>query len=345
MIEIQIHPSDIRRRVRYFFFNRRAVLVGIGGLGLLLFFVITSMAVAPSVIRRVYKDNYVHAMRQEQAVQSEKLRQHVDQMSSLAESLDVHRIRVEKLITVYGLDQTNLGHGGLRNPLNSKSPGHEVALTDARSQENQLRKSVMRLQQQIEMVARYERANAELIRHVPSILPVPSDQFVLTSPFGGRISPFTRTSDFHKGLDLAAPTGTAVKASGDGVVTFAGRYPMSQNVAWWRFGNVVVVNHADRFITIYAHCDTVNVKAGQRVSQGEVIATVGSTGWSTNSHLHYEVRSDLERPGHFDPIDPRIYILDYQWSDEEALLIRARTSKDYRNFDPLPSSFIGKRGV
>ena len=120
---------------------------------------------------------------------------------------------------------------------------------------------------------------------------------------------------------------------------------MSQNVAWWRFGNVVVINHADRFITIYAHCDTVNVQQGQRVSQGDLIATVGSTGWSTNSHLHYEVRSDLERPGQFDPVDPRIYILDYQWSDEEALLIRSRTSKDYKNFDPLPVAFIGKRGV
>ncbi len=345
MIEIQIHPSDIRRKVRYFFFNRRAVLAGIGLLGVLLFFVITSMAVAPSVIRRVYKNNYVHAMRQERAVQSERLKQHVDQMGSLAESLDLHRVRVEKLMTVYGLKNSGLGYGGLPNLLSSKNSGHEIALQDARSQENQLRSSVMRLQRQIEILANYERANAELIRHVPSILPLPSDQFVLTSPFGGRISPFTRTSDFHKGLDLAAPTGTAIKASGDGVVTFAGRYPMSQNVGWWRFGNVVVINHADRFITIYAHCDTVNVSAGQRVSQGETIATVGSTGWSTNSHLHYEVRSNLERPGHFDPIDPRIYILDYQWSDEEALLIRARTSKDYKNFDPLPSTFIGKRGV
>lgn len=345
MIEIQIHPSDIRRKVRYFFFNRRAVLAGIGVLAVLLFFVITSMAVAPSVIRRVYKNNYVHAMRQERAVQSERLKQHVDQMTSLAANLDVHRIRVDKLMTVYGLSPMGLGHGGLQNPLSSRTHAHEIALTDARNQESQLRSSVEQLQQQIEILASYERANAELIRHVPSILPVPSDQFVLTSPFGGRISPFTRTSDFHKGLDLAAPTGTPILASGDGVVTFAGRYPMSQNVAWWRFGNVVVVNHADRFITIYAHCDTVNVKAGQRVSQGEVIATVGSTGWSTNSHLHYEVRSNLERPGHFDPIDPRIYILDYQWSDEEALLIRARTSKDYKNFDPLPSTFIGKRGV
>ena len=345
MIEIQIHPSDIRRKVRYFFLNRRAVLAAIGVLGFLLFFVISSMAVAPSVIRRVYKRSYIQSMRHEKVAQQEQLRRHVEQMTSLEESLDTQRIRVEKLIAVYGLDRAGLGHGGLPNPLDLRRTDPSPELQDARSQETQLRNSVMRLQQQIEILSRYEKENAELIRHVPSILPIPSDQFVLTSPFGGRISPFTRTADFHKGLDLAAPTGTPILASGDGVVTFAGRYPMSQNVAWWRFGNVVVINHADRFITIYAHCDTVNVQQGQRVSQGDLIATVGSTGWSTNSHLHYEVRSDLERPGQFDPVDPRIYILDYHWSDEEALLIRSRTSKDYKNFDPLPVAFIGKRGV
>jgi murein DD-endopeptidase MepM/ murein hydrolase activator NlpD len=78
----------------------------------------------------------------------------------------------------------------------------------------------------------------------------------------------------------------------------------------------VVINHADRFITIYGHCDTVNVRPGQQVKQGDVVATVGSTGWSTNSHLHYEVRSDLETRGTYAPIDPRIYILNYEWNNE-----------------------------
>ncbi len=198
-----------------------------------------------------------------------------------------------------------------------------------------------RLQQQLDLLTRYEAANAEIVRHTPSILPLPSDQFVLTSPFGNRVSPFTRASDFHKGLDLSAPTGTPVYAAADGVVTFAGRYPISQSVAWWRFGNVVTIRHAERFITIYAHCDTVAVRSGQSVKQGDVIATVGSTGWSTNSHLHYEVRSDLEKPGTYAPVDPRIYILDHQWSNEALLLMRARTTRDYRNFDPLPSAFVG----
>ncbi len=338
MIEIQVHPSDIRRRVRYFFLDRRRVVIGIVALSVLLMSLIGSMAAAPTVIRRVYKTNFLLQQREERAIQRERLRENVVQMTSIERSLDEQRIRVEKLITVYGLERT-LGQGGFST--SAREARGDEPLSDARRREIALMNSMRRLQEQLELLAQYEAANADIVRHTPSILPVPDDQFVLTSPFGNRVSPFTRTADFHKGLDLSAPIGTPVFAAADGVVTFAGRYPLSQSVAWWRFGNVVVLNHANRFITIYAHCDTVGVKAGQRVTQGQNIATVGDTGWSTNAHLHYEIRTDLEQPGTYQPVDPRIYILDYQWPNEALLLMRARTSKDYRNFDPLPSAFVG----
>jgi murein DD-endopeptidase MepM/ murein hydrolase activator NlpD len=338
MIEIQIHPSDIRRRVRYFFFDRRRVVIGIVALSILLAGLIGSMAAAPTVIRRVYKTNFLFEQREERDIQRERLRENVVQMSSIERTLEEQRIRVEKLITVYGLDRT-LGQGGFSTP--TRAGVDDVPLDDARRREASLMNAMRRLQLQIELLAQYEAANAEIVRHTPSILPVPPDQFVLTSPFGNRVSPFTRASDFHKGLDLSAPTGTPIYAAADGVITFAGRYPIRQSVAWWRFGNVVTIKHADRFITIYGHCDSVKVRAGQSVKQGDVIATVGSTGWSTNSHLHYEVRSDLEQPGTFSPVDPRIYILNHQWSNEAVLLMRARTTKEYKNFDPLPSAFVG----
>lgn len=340
MIEIQIHPSDIRRRVRYLFFDRRQVVGGIALSAFLLVVILGSMAAAPTVIRRVYKDNYLKTVREERDIQRERLQENVQQMSSLERSLEEHKIRVEKLVAVYGLDR-ELGHGGFSNPLTKANNNTEAQLDDARRRETLLKSSMRRLQEQLELLARYEAANSELVRHTPSILPIPSDQFVLTSPFGVRVSPFTQHSDFHKGLDLSAPTGTPIFAAADGVVTFSGRYPLRQSVSWWRFGNVVVVNHSDRFITIYAHCDSTKVRPGQQVRQGETIATVGSTGWSTNSHLHYEVRSDLEQPGTYAPIDPRIYILNYQWNNEATLLIKARTAKEYKDFDPLPPAFVG----
>jgi murein DD-endopeptidase MepM/ murein hydrolase activator NlpD len=344
MIEIQIVPSDIRRTVRYVFFDRRRVVVAILALTVVLSIVIGSMAQAPTVIREVYKDNYAKSMREERDIQRERLRENVTQMSSLERSLEEQRVRIEKLITVYGLER-NLGAGGFSIPLRNTKDERTLQLQDARHRETALRHAMTRLEQQLDLLARYEAANASIVRHTPSILPVPADQFVLTSPFGMRTSPFTRQADFHKGLDLSAPKGTPIYAAADGVVSFAGRYPLRDSVAWWRFGNVVVVNHADRFITIYGHCDTIKVHRGQQVRQGEAIATVGSTGWSTNSHLHYEVRSDLEQPGNYLPIDPRIYILNYQWNNEASLLMRSRTSKEYRNFDPLPSAFIGRRRV
>jgi murein DD-endopeptidase MepM/ murein hydrolase activator NlpD len=344
MIEIQVHPSDIRRKVRYVFLDGRRVAIGIVALSIVLAGVIASMAAAPTVIRRVYKTNYVHGMQQERDIQKERLRENVVQMSTLEKMLEEHRIRVEKLITVYGLDHT-LGQGGFSIPLHAGGSAPEAQLDDARRRELSLRRAMGRLQQQLDLLAQYEAANADLVRHTPSILPVPSDQFVLTSPFGVRISPFTRASDFHKGLDLSAPAGTPIYATADGVVSFSGRYPLKQSVNWWRFGNVVVINHSDRFITIYGHCNTLSVRPGQQVRQGQVIATVGSTGWSTNSHLHYEVRSDIEQPGSYVPIDPRIYILNYQWNNEATLLMKARTSKDYKDFDPLPRAFIGRRRV
>lgn len=344
MIEIQIVPSDIRRRVRYVFFGRRRVVIALVALSIVLVGLLGSMAAAPTVIRRVYKDNYLKTMRDERDIQRGRLQENVVQMTSLEKSLEEQRIRVEKLVTVYGLDR-NLGAGGFSLPLHMKADANDLHIDEARHREVALRTAMRRLQDQLELLARYESANADLVRHTPSILPLPADQFVLTSPFGIRISPFTRASDFHKGLDLSAPTGTPIYATADGTVSFAGRYPLRDSVAWWRFGNVVVVNHSDRFITIYGHCDSVKVQAGQKIRQGQIVATVGSTGWSTNSHLHYEVRSDFEQPGAYIPIDPRIYILNYQWPNEASLLMKARTSKDYKDFDPLPTAFLGRRRV
>jgi murein DD-endopeptidase MepM/ murein hydrolase activator NlpD len=343
MIEIQIVPSDIRGRVRYVFFDRGRVILALLFLTFVLVGVIASMAAAPTIIRRVYRENYLGNMRHERDIQHARLRENVTQMSSLERNLEEHRIRVEKLVAVYGLDRT-LGSGGFSMPLHSGKDAAGAELTEAQRREVSLRNSMSRLQQQLELLARYEAANADLVRHTPSILPLPADQFVLTSPFGMRVSPFTRAADFHKGLDLSAPTGTPVYAAADGVVTFAGRVPLSSSVAWWRFGNVVVITHADRFVTIYGHCDSVAVKRGQLVRQGQVIAAVGSTGWSTNSHLHYEIRNDLQQPGTYVPVDPRIYILNYQWTNEAALLMKRRTSKEYTDFDPLPTAFVGKRG-
>ncbi len=109
----------------------------------------------------------------------------------------------------------------------------------------------------------------------------PLDFFRISSDFNPRrYHPILNTIRAHKGIDYAAPTGTPVRATSDGRVTWAARNGS--------FGNLVVVNHEGGFETKYAHLSRFAVKKGQKVRQGEVIAYVGATGGATGPHLHYE---------------------------------------------------------
>jgi murein DD-endopeptidase MepM/ murein hydrolase activator NlpD len=104
----------------------------------------------------------------------------------------------------------------------------------------------------------------------------------VTSGFGGRMHPIAKQFRMHTGVDYAAPTGTPIRTVGDGVVEFAG--------VQRGYGNVVEIMHRDGKSTLYAHMHSIGVRKGQSVSQGQNIGTVGSTGWSTGPHLHFEFR-------------------------------------------------------
>jgi murein DD-endopeptidase MepM/ murein hydrolase activator NlpD len=105
---------------------------------------------------------------------------------------------------------------------------------------------------------------------------------MLTAGYGYRNSPFTGQREMHEGIDVAAPPGTPIVATADGVVSFEG--PLSA------FGNVVFINHGHGFTTFYAHNSRNRVREGQLVKRGEVIASVGATGRATGPHVHYEVQ-------------------------------------------------------
>ena len=106
----------------------------------------------------------------------------------------------------------------------------------------------------------------------------------ISSGFSMRVHPVSGQWKAHKGIDFPAPTGTPIRASGDGVIDFAG----TQN----GYGNFVTIKHWNNYSTAYAHMSRFapGIKKGSKVSQGDVIGYVGSTGWSTGAHLHYEFR-------------------------------------------------------
>jgi murein DD-endopeptidase MepM/ murein hydrolase activator NlpD len=122
----------------------------------------------------------------------------------------------------------------------------------------------------------------EMLKHIPAIQPILNRNLTRTaSGFGWRIDPVYRTRRFHEGMDFTAPVGTDIYATGNGTVRLAG----------WRqgYGNTVEINHGFGYMTLYGHMNQVKVKLGQKVSRGDVIGKVGSTGKSTGPHLHYEV--------------------------------------------------------
>ncbi|ARU06346.1 peptidase M23 [Comamonas serinivorans] len=118
----------------------------------------------------------------------------------------------------------------------------------------------------------------------------------VSSNFGSRNHPIFGYVREHSGVDYAAPTGTPVRTVGDGQVTFAGVQS--------GYGNVVFVDHGQGQSTVYAHLSRIDVAQGQKITQGTTIGAVGSTGYATGPHLHFEFRINNE------PHDPAV-LADY----------------------------------
>ncbi|MDD4031848.1 MAG: M23 family metallopeptidase [Bacteroidales bacterium] len=124
---------------------------------------------------------------------------------------------------------------------------------------------------------------AEMLLCIPAIQPVSNKDLKRTaSGYGMRIDPVYKIPRFHEGMDFTAPTGTDVFVTGNGVVESAERN-------YGGYGNCVVIDHGFGIRTLYGHLNAFNVRAGQKVSRGDIIGFVGNTGKSTGPHLHYEV--------------------------------------------------------
>lgn len=128
-----------------------------------------------------------------------------------------------------------------------------------------------------------------MLAATPAIQPVSNkDLKRIASGFGRRIDPIYKTVKLHSGLDFAAPQGTPIYATADGVVRVAGNTGNG-------YGNHVIINHGYGYETLYGHQYRIKAKVGQRVKRGELIGWVGSTGKSTGPHLHYEVHKNKKR--------------------------------------------------
>ena len=152
------------------------------------------------------------------------------------------------------------------------------------------------------------RTHEDRLKKIPAIQPVSNKDLKRTaSGYGLRMDPIYKTRKFHEGMDFAAPVGTPVYVTGDGVVTETG---------WQQgYGNTVVVDHGHGYKTRYAHLSKILTKKGKKVVRGEEIALVGNTGKSTGPHLHYEV---IYKGQHVNPVN--YYFFDLSPEDYDKMI-------------------------
>jgi murein DD-endopeptidase MepM/ murein hydrolase activator NlpD len=145
-----------------------------------------------------------------------------------------------------------------------------------------------------------------LLNPAPSLWPLEGR---LMSGFGTRTDPFSGEGAYHTGVDLSAHVGTAVRATGDGVVHFA---------SWSSgYGKLVVIDHGNGIETYYGHLSEFAVIAGQEIRRGDTIGRSGSTGRSTGAHLHYEIRMGGN------PVNP------YKYLSHSATALTAKVARDF----------------
>lgn len=177
---------------------------------------------------------------------------------------------------------------------------------------DQLRWRVFMQSKSFDQVAAMAHEKDRMMHSVPAVQPVSVKELTrVSSLFGYRRDPFTKTMKLHTGVDFVGKRGTPIHSTGDGLVIISSRSGAG-------YGNQVVVDHGFGYKTRYAHLQKLLVVEGERVKRGQIIGTMGSTGRSTSTHLHYEVLVKNR------PVNPLLYFNDMSEEEYESMLANAK---------------------
>lgn len=225
-------------------------------------------------------------------VPQESLRDRLDQLDQSDDFLNLKDLYEKKIAINFGVQA---GYVFTREWSDLFSQTFALASQFARFDTtfNHVKRDVASLELNIHELDQYLLDKDSFLKSMPTLMP---SLGWITSYYGPRISPTSGQLRMHEGLDIGATPGTAIVAPADGIVIFSGAKP--------GFGNFVQIDHGYGLETLYAHAKSLTAVKGQRVSRGDLIASVGSTGYSTGPHLHYEVRVNGT------PVDPLYFILD-----------------------------------
>ena len=297
---LQVIPHQ-GETVRSYSFSIRRLKLAAGVFGVCALLVLVGFAYASyslwSGSKHVKNEVQSQTSRQEEIKDLKDLAEEARSLQSEMEKLTEREKKLHRLLDEESADEP-VKHTGQGGPAVAAEVAQERrALSEVSRGLSERRESLAKLE------ARYEKQREEAAQraaaaekmaktsapaNVPSGWPTSGD---ISSPFGWRWN----GSDFHPGIDIANDMGTPIVATADGVVTAAG----------WNaggYGNMVDIDHGNGILTRYGHASRVVVQEGQRVKRGEVIAYMGSTGFSTGPHVHYEIHV------HGETVNPASYL-------------------------------------
>jgi len=214
------------------------------------------------------------------------LRDSLNTMASKVGELQARLLRIdalgERLTKVAGLKPQDFmfDRAPARGGADSSMPSAEVSMKQLGTTLDQMSRDLEDRTDKLRVLESMLTEDSAKRQLVPSGMPV--DNGFYSSNFGWRIDPFTGLNAFHEGMDFMAEEGTVIHAAAGGVVVYADKHP--------QYGNMVEIDHGNDLITRYAHASKLLVKVGDVVLRGSKVANVGSTGRSTGTHLHFEVR-------------------------------------------------------
>ena len=217
----------------------------------------------------------------DQVSQIEKLAKDTTNLQADMERLNSLDAEVRRIIN--NDDATNTSRSGLVRPTVSHNgqggPNMQPDINKIKDVVNDLQWAAKVREQSLTELKQQLLVKKDRMASIPSIWPANGD---VTSRFGSRSSPFGGGGDWHPGIDIANSNGTTIVATADGEVV--------QSEWYGGYGNMVAIDHFNGIKTIYGHNYQILVQVGQLVKKGQVIAYMGSTGYSTGPHVHYEVR-------------------------------------------------------
>lgn len=215
----------------------------------------------------------------------DELRAIAEQIAAIKEELESEKatlvsLKADETAEKNTLESKRAESQAIIDSLQSDKSSLEKALADQEAAEAAARAEIKRLAEQQAAAARSSGSTSVPSKYSGTMIAPASGP--VTSPYYMRVHPVTGKLRQHTGIDYGAPYGSDIVAAASGTVLVAGYNSGG-------YGNYVVINHGGGITTLYAHASRLCVSAGQSVSQGQVIAKVGSTGMSTGPHLHFEV--------------------------------------------------------